>query len=50
VRDAGPGFAGAPWVGHGLKIVDGAANRWGVERAGATRVWFELPMGRIGPV
>jgi Histidine kinase-like ATPase domain len=48
VRNAGPGFAGAPWVGHGLKIVDEAADRWGVEHDEATHVWFELPMGRGG--
>jgi anti-sigma regulatory factor (Ser/Thr protein kinase) len=27
--------------GHGLRIVDAVADRWGVER-GSTRVWFEL--------
>jgi anti-sigma regulatory factor (Ser/Thr protein kinase) len=27
--------------GHGLRLVDGLADRWGVER-GSTRVWFEL--------
>jgi anti-sigma regulatory factor (Ser/Thr protein kinase) len=27
--------------GHGLRLVDALANRWGVER-GSTRVWFEL--------
>ena len=32
--DPGPG-------GHGLRLVDAIADRWGVER-GSTRVWFEL--------
>jgi anti-sigma regulatory factor (Ser/Thr protein kinase) len=27
--------------GHGLRLVDALASRWGVER-GSTRVWFEL--------
>jgi two-component sensor histidine kinase len=27
--------------GHGLRLVDTIADRWGVER-GSTRVWFEL--------
>jgi anti-sigma regulatory factor (Ser/Thr protein kinase) len=27
--------------GHGLRLVDAVADRWGVER-GSTRVWFEL--------
>lgn len=27
--------------GHGLRLVDRLADRWGVER-GSTRVWFEL--------
>ena len=27
--------------GHGLRLVDNLADRWGVER-GSTRVWFEL--------
>src|SRR5262245_8026176 len=27
--------------GHGLRLVDVLADRWGVER-GSTRVWFEL--------
>jgi anti-sigma regulatory factor (Ser/Thr protein kinase) len=27
--------------GHGLRLVDMLADRWGVER-GSTRVWFEL--------
>lgn len=38
---------GPPW---GLKIVDAAASRWGVQE-GTTHVWFEmeLPGPRIGP-
>jgi anti-sigma regulatory factor (Ser/Thr protein kinase) len=27
--------------GHGLRLVDSLADRWGVER-GSTRVWFEF--------
>ena len=27
--------------GHGLRLVNSVADRWGVER-GSTRVWFEL--------
>ncbi len=29
--------------GHGLRLVDRVADRWGVER-GSTRVWFELDL------
>jgi anti-sigma regulatory factor (Ser/Thr protein kinase) len=28
--------------GYGLYVVDRAASRWGVDRAGGTRVWFEI--------
>ena len=28
--------------GYGLYVVDQAASRWGVDRAGGTRVWFEM--------
>jgi hypothetical protein len=28
-------------AGHGLRLVDLVADRWGVER-GSTRVWFEI--------
>jgi hypothetical protein len=28
--------------GYGLYVVDQAARRWGVDRDGGTRVWFEL--------
>ncbi|MDQ6811870.1 MAG: ATP-binding protein [Actinomycetota bacterium] len=50
VTDAGHGFtptrrehAGASG-GYGLDLVDKAASRWGVDRVGGTRVWFELPL------
>jgi anti-sigma regulatory factor (Ser/Thr protein kinase) len=29
--------------GHGLRLVDKVADRWGVER-GSTRVWFEMDL------
>lgn len=29
--------------GHGLRLVDKVADRWGVER-GSTRVWFEIEL------
>jgi anti-sigma regulatory factor (Ser/Thr protein kinase) len=37
LRDEGDPAPG----GHGLRLVDALADRWGVER-GSTRVWFEL--------
>ena len=37
MREAGDPAPG----GHGLRLVDAVADRWGVER-GSTRVWFEL--------
>jgi anti-sigma regulatory factor (Ser/Thr protein kinase) len=37
IRDEGDPAPG----GHGLRLVDALADRWGVER-GSTRVWFEL--------
>jgi anti-sigma regulatory factor (Ser/Thr protein kinase) len=37
MREAGDPAPG----GHGLRLVDALADRWGVER-GSTRVWFEL--------
>jgi anti-sigma regulatory factor (Ser/Thr protein kinase) len=49
VTDAGGGFtpkSRAPDTkhgGYGLYLVDKAAERWGVDRVGGTRVWFELP-------
>jgi anti-sigma regulatory factor (Ser/Thr protein kinase) len=53
VTDAGDGFAPVPRVippaaerlaegGYGLYLVNRAASRWGVDREGGTRVWFEL--------
>jgi anti-sigma regulatory factor (Ser/Thr protein kinase) len=53
VIDAGEGFTptGRPAPrasdrmtvgGYGLYVVDRAASRWGVDREGGTRVWFEL--------
>jgi anti-sigma regulatory factor (Ser/Thr protein kinase) len=48
VTDPGPGFAAPPLPtphedsGWGLELVDQLASRWGVEREGSTRVWFEL--------
>ncbi len=34
--------------GYGLYLLDKAASRWGVDRVGATRVWFELARGPHG--
>jgi anti-sigma regulatory factor (Ser/Thr protein kinase) len=49
VSDTGPGFAPKERDrelddpgGWGLVLVESIAKRWGVERAGRTRVWFEL--------
>jgi anti-sigma regulatory factor (Ser/Thr protein kinase) len=49
VIDAGSGFAVIPrdrvkstGGGYGLFLVDEQASRWGVDREGGTRVWFEL--------
>jgi anti-sigma regulatory factor (Ser/Thr protein kinase) len=51
VTDDGPGFDpesatkssdGRRYGGRGLLMVDALADRWGVERSGATRVWFEI--------
>ena len=49
VTDTGDGFVPTPRKseakhgGYGLYLVDKAARRWGVDRVGGTRVWFELP-------
>jgi anti-sigma regulatory factor (Ser/Thr protein kinase) len=49
VTDAGAGFTPMPRTpdaaqgGYGLYLLDKAASRWGVDRVGGTRVWFELP-------
>jgi anti-sigma regulatory factor (Ser/Thr protein kinase) len=48
VTDAGHGFDRTPerqGNGHGLYLLDKSASRWGVDRVGGTRVWFELPTG-----
>ncbi len=48
VIDPGPGFEpGAPHPssgdgGWGLWLLEHVATRWGVDRNGRTRVWFEL--------
>ncbi|HEY5193762.1 MAG TPA: ATP-binding protein [Solirubrobacteraceae bacterium] len=48
VIDTGDGFTPMPREpsaaqgGYGLYLVDKAARRWGVDRVGGTRVWFEL--------
>lgn len=48
VTDRGSGFEAAPRDparsngGYGLFLVDRQATRWGVDRVGGTRVWFEL--------
>ncbi len=48
VIDAGSGFIAIPrdpvksGGGYGLFLVDEQATRWGVDREGGTRVWFEL--------
>jgi two-component sensor histidine kinase len=49
VSDRGPGFAPKERDkdleepgGWGLVLVQSIAKRWGVERDGGTRVWFEL--------
>jgi anti-sigma regulatory factor (Ser/Thr protein kinase) len=51
VIDRGSGFDAAPRDpalskgGYGLFLVDRQASRWGVDREGGTRVWFELAGG-----
>jgi anti-sigma regulatory factor (Ser/Thr protein kinase) len=48
VTDCGSGFTAAPrdpsrvTGGYGLFLVAQEASRWGVDREGGTRVWFEL--------
>jgi anti-sigma regulatory factor (Ser/Thr protein kinase) len=53
VRDGGAGFEPSPRDqdrsragGWGLYLVDRLADRWGVARNHATRVWFEIDLGR----
>ncbi len=48
VIDCGSGFTAAPrdpsrvTGGYGLFLVAQQASRWGVDREGGTRVWFEI--------
>ena len=47
VTDSGRGFTPRrhdPQAdgGYGLYLLDRAASRWGIDRVGGTRVWFEL--------
>jgi anti-sigma regulatory factor (Ser/Thr protein kinase) len=56
VEDRGPGFVPPPEGprpredrGWGLFLVDSLAERWGIERNGATRVWFEVPVSLFAP-
>jgi anti-sigma regulatory factor (Ser/Thr protein kinase) len=53
ITDPGPGFVPKEQVltisqesGWGLYLVDQIADRWGVERDGVTRVWFEIDRPR----
>jgi anti-sigma regulatory factor (Ser/Thr protein kinase) len=52
VTDRGSGFtpvprdASQPDAGYGLHLVEMQATRWGVDRDGGTRVWFELVAAR----
>jgi len=54
VSDAGEGFEPRPRDpaqlsdGYGLFLLDKIASRWGVEAAGSTSVWFELPRDTPG--
>lgn len=51
VIDCGSGFTATPrdperpHGGYGLYLVEQQATRWGVDREGGTRVWFELVGG-----
>jgi anti-sigma regulatory factor (Ser/Thr protein kinase) len=53
VTDQGTGFTPVPrdpsrvGGGYGLYLVDKQATRWGVDRHGGNRVWFELPGATI---
>ena len=42
VRDSGRRFEPGPEPDYAMRIVAGAAHRWGVESDDATRAWFEL--------
>jgi two-component sensor histidine kinase len=48
VRDRGRGFGRAPQAGLGLRLLEDASVRWGIDHADSTRVWFEVSMGRGG--
>jgi anti-sigma regulatory factor (Ser/Thr protein kinase) len=56
VTDTGDGFTPvsrkpeATRGGYGLYLVDKAARRWGVDRVGGTRVWFELTRDTQHPI
>jgi anti-sigma regulatory factor (Ser/Thr protein kinase) len=41
VRDTGRRFRRGP-RGYGLRVVDTAADRWGIECDAGTRAWFEV--------
>ena len=52
VADAGRGFSVRPRVagqdqgsGWGLHLVDTLSDRWGTERNGRMRIWFEIDRG-----
>jgi len=51
VTDGGGGFTPVPrdpdrpGGGYGLYLVEQEALKWGVDRKGGTRVWFELAVG-----
>jgi anti-sigma regulatory factor (Ser/Thr protein kinase) len=56
VVDRGPGFQPSdrepgqdPGSGWGLQILARLATRWGVERDGGARVWFELEGSAAAP-
>ena len=54
VTDRGEGFVPGPHDpsrrggGYGLYPVDQQATRWGVDREGGSRVWFEIASGHRG--
>lgn len=55
VREPGPGFREPSGgradplrsSGWGLFLVDRLADRWGIDRARGTDVWFEIRLGRV---
>jgi anti-sigma regulatory factor (Ser/Thr protein kinase) len=43
VHDHGDGLAAGDFAeGYGLRVLSAASERWGIEHAGTTRVWFEI--------